>query len=106
MSTTLGSNHDVLGGNVFPSDSEWARIGSRLRWSRQELRVARLLVSGASCKRAAFVERLALSTVHTYRRRAMRKARVGTLPDLIWTVVGARDEVRHATDEAQAARTA
>jgi DNA-binding CsgD family transcriptional regulator len=89
MSTRLGGgDHDVFGGDLFPSDAEWAHIGSRLRWSAQELRVVKLLVSGASCKRTAFVERLALSTVHTYRRRAMRKARVGTLPGLVWTVVG------------------
>jgi len=100
-----GGNQE-LDGRVFPSDAEWFRIGTRLRWSGQELRVARLLVTGASCKRAAFLERLALSTVHTYRRRAMHKARVGTLPGLIWTVVGARDEVRRPPDETQAAQSA
>lgn len=106
MSTKLGGDHGEFRGAVFPSEEEWARIGSRLRWSTQELRVVRLLVGGASCKRAAFLGQLALSTVHTYRRRAMRKARVDTLPGLIWTVVGARDDVRRPPDETQAAQPA
>lgn len=76
---------------AFPTEIEWTRIGDRFGWSQQERLVVVLLARGLSCKRVAFLALLAVSTVHTYRRRAMRKADAHTVAELVWRIIEARD---------------
>jgi len=91
MTITAPAEPQRRSNGAFPTETEWTRIGDHFGWSPQERLVVVLLARGLSCKRVAFLARLALSTVHTYRRRAMGKADAHTIAELVWRIIEARD---------------
>lgn len=78
----------------MPTEREWDAIAAELHWSLRELEIVKLTANGHTRKMAAHVAGIGLSTVQVYLRRAVRKAGVTRLAELLWIVVEMRTHLR------------
>ena len=87
----------AAGGTAFPAPAEWHQVRTAMSWSDREWRVVHDLVLGLPRKRVAHLQGISTSTLQTYLRRALRKAKADTLLELVWRIVAICEEIRRAS---------
>lgn len=78
----------------MPTRAEWSLIADSFGWGNRERESVSLVLGGIPRKAAAHYLSISLSSLQTYLRRAMRKAKTDDLVALLWEVVAVRDRAR------------
>jgi len=83
--TTLGDR---------PRPEEWEGIATSFGWSKRECEIVRRILGCEARKGVASSLGITHSTVQTHLQRAIWKAHANELMQLMWKVVGVRDQLR------------